>query len=66
VITQVPSSELAPSVPAMWGRATLAIEESSTSMNVASVTVTAMIHGLINGRPGTEPALVMSFAWAMS
>jgi hypothetical protein len=35
-------------------------------MNVASVTVTAMIHGLIDGRPGAEPVSVMSFAWAMS
>jgi hypothetical protein len=43
------SSELAPSVPAMCGRATFAIEESSTSMNVARVTVMATIHGLIIG-----------------
>jgi hypothetical protein len=61
-MTQVPSSELAPSVPAMCGRATLAIEESSTSMKVASVTVMAMIHGLINGRPGAEAALAISYA----
>ena len=32
--------------PAMWGRATLAMEVSSTSMNVASVTVMATSHGL--------------------
>ena len=34
----------------MCGRATLAMEVSSTSMNVASVTVIAMIQGLIAGR----------------
>ncbi len=34
----------------MWGRATLAMEVSSTSMKVASVTVMAMIQGLIAGR----------------
>src|SRR5271170_7918938 len=52
VSTQVASSCVAPRPPAMCGRATFAIEESSTSMNVASVTVMAMIHGLIRGRQG--------------
>lgn len=34
----------------MWGMATLAIEVSRASMKVASVTVTAMAHGLARGR----------------
>ena len=34
----------------MWGKATLAMLVSSTSMNVANVTVSAMIHGLTAGR----------------
>src|SRR5713226_1491662 len=42
----------------MWGKATLAMAVSSSSMKVASVTVTAMSHGLIPGRAwaasGTE------------
>ena len=37
---------LAPSEPAMCGRATLAMEVSRTSMNVASVTVSATAQGL--------------------
>src|SRR5579862_2142357 len=60
---QVLSSWPADRLPAMCGRATLAIEVSSTSMNVASVTVTAMIHGLIAGRQASasrvaEPTLI--------
>ena len=35
--------------PAMWRRATLAMEVSRISMKVASVTVRAMIHGLKRG-----------------
>jgi len=50
VRTQVDSSELAPSEPAMCGRATLAMEVSRTSMKVARVTVKAMSHGLWRGR----------------
>src|SRR5580698_8313300 len=50
VSTQVLSSWPAERLPAICGRATLAMEVSSTSMNVASVTVIAMIHGLIAGR----------------
>jgi len=42
-------AELAPRLPAMCGKATFAMEVSSTSMNVASVTVSAMIHGLTAG-----------------
>src|SRR5437899_8987806 len=47
VSTQVDSSAPADKFPAMCGSATFAIEVSSTSMNVASVTVTAITHGLI-------------------
>ncbi len=35
----------------MYGSATFAIDVSSNSMNVASVTVTAMSHGLTAGFP---------------
>src|SRR5713226_792521 len=48
VSTQVLSSTPAERLPAMCGRATLAILVSSISMKVASVTVTAMTHGLIS------------------
>lgn len=34
----------------MWGNATLAIEESSTSIKVASVTVSAIAQGFARGR----------------
>src|SRR5271155_2307111 len=47
---QVLSSVPADKLPAMWGRATLAMLVSSTSMKVASVTVRAIIQGLIAGR----------------
>ena len=40
------SSLPAERLPAMCGKATLAMVVSSTSMNVASVTARAMIHGL--------------------
>jgi hypothetical protein len=49
VSTQVPSLELAPKLPEMCGRATLAMEVSSTSMKAAIATVAAMIHGLTLG-----------------
>src|SRR5271167_939904 len=64
VRTHVLSSCPAERLPAMCGRATLAMEVSSTSMNVASVTVMAMIQGLIAGRQGSAlsnvavPALI--------
>ncbi len=45
----MPSSVLAPRVPAMCGRATLAMEVSSTSMNAASATVMAISQGLTRG-----------------
>ena len=47
VSTQVASSTVAERLPAMCGRATLATLVSSTSMNVASIPVMAMIHGLM-------------------
>src|ERR1700732_3821307 len=46
VSTQVLSSLLAPRSPAMCGRATLAMLVSSTSMNAASDTTTAINQGL--------------------
>src|SRR3984957_148765 len=52
VSTQVASSCVAPRPPAMCGKATLAMELSRTSMNVASVTVMATIHGLMLGLHG--------------
>src|SRR5277367_1055815 len=48
VRTQVDSSAPADKFPEMCGSATLAIDVSSTSMNVASVTVTAITQGLID------------------
>src|SRR5712671_5034116 len=50
VRTHVLSSCPAERLPAMWGKATLAMEVSSTSMKVASVTAKAIIQGLIGGR----------------
>src|SRR5579863_2830688 len=64
VRTQVLSSCPAERLPAMCGSATLAMEVSSTSMKVASVTVIAIIHGFIAGRHASaslnvaEPALI--------
>src|ERR1039457_912139 len=52
VSTQVASSGVADRLPAMCGSATLATLVSSTSMKVASITVMAMIHGLMTGRNG--------------
>src|SRR5580704_12502072 len=56
VSTQVDSSELAPRLPAICGSATLAMEVSSTSMNVASVTVSATSHGLWLGCQASRAA----------
>src|ERR1700756_3606540 len=53
VRTHVLSSCPAERLPAMWGSATLAMLVSSTSMKVASVTASAMIHGLTAGRTYT-------------
>jgi hypothetical protein len=47
VSTHVDSSAPADKFPDMCGSATFAIEVSSTSMNVANVTVMAITHGLI-------------------
>src|SRR5256885_8999480 len=47
VSTQVDSSAPADKFPAICGSATFAMDVSSTSMNVASVTVTAITQGLI-------------------
>src|ERR1700741_1213988 len=55
VRTHVDSSALADKFPEMCGSATLAMEVSSTSMNVASVTVTAITQGLI------EPSGIRNF-----
>src|SRR5208282_6057568 len=56
VRTQVDSSAPADKFPEMCGKATFAIDVSSTSMNVASVTVTAITHGLI------DPSGILSLA----
>ncbi len=61
VSTQVLSSLLEPRPPAMYGRATLAMLVSSTSMNAAIATTTPMSQGLNFGRhgagAGSAPAL---------
>src|SRR5579875_3575991 len=49
VSTHVLSSLLAPRLPAIYGSATLAMLVSSTSMNAASATTTAISHGLCFG-----------------
>src|SRR5579863_10364652 len=46
----------------MCGSATLAMLVSSTSMNVARVTVMAMAHGLYRGRQGVGGAVVRGSA----
>src|SRR5580698_8240360 len=53
VSTQVLSSLLEPRPPAMYGKATLAMLVSSTSMNAAIATTTPMSHGLNFGRHGS-------------
>ena len=62
VSTQVLSSWPAERLPAMCGSATLAMLVSSTSMKVASVTVSAMIHGLTAGRHSAASFVVMEAA----
>src|SRR4051794_22744869 len=49
VSTHVPSSVVAERFPAMCGSATLAMEESSASINVARVTVIAISQGFARG-----------------
>src|SRR5580700_3012507 len=56
VSTQVLSSLLEPRPPAMYGRATLAMLVSSTSMNAAIATTTPMSQGLNFGRHGSSGA----------
>src|SRR5246127_1156703 len=53
VNTQVLSSLLAPRFPAMYGRATLAMLGSRTSMNAAMATTTAITQGLYFGFHGS-------------
>ena len=69
VSTQVLSSLLAPRLPAMWGKATLAMLVSSTSMKAAMATTTAMAQGLNFGFQGAGlaagAALVVSVGSAM-
>src|SRR5271157_4397922 len=62
VSTQVLSSCPAERLPAICGSATLAMLVSSTSMNVASVTVRAMIHGLTAGRQAAASFMVIEAA----
>ncbi len=52
--TQADSTWLAERFPAMCGKDTLAMEVSSTSMKVASVTVRAISHGLCFGFQGAS------------
>src|SRR5580700_7115730 len=44
----------------MYGSATAAIEVSSTSINVASITAAAMNHGFVWGKGGGVDSLAMS------
>jgi len=56
VRTHVASEFDAASEPAMLGNATDAIEVSSTSMNVASITAMATIHGFSKEKASPDPA----------
>jgi hypothetical protein len=58
VRTHVDSSVEAERLPAICGKATLATEESSTTMKVASITETATIHGFTEGRHSMGAAAV--------
>ena len=64
--TQVASSGVADRLPAMCGRETFATAVSRTSMNVASITETAMSHGLKRGAhsAGLAAGGVGSGAWS--
>src|ERR1700685_1548744 len=55
VSTHVLCSLVAPRLPAIYGRATLAILVSSTSMKAARATTTAISQGLYLGRHCWEP-----------
>ena len=50
------SSVEADRFPAMCGNATLATEESSTTMNVAVITAVAIAQGLADGAQGSDSA----------
>src|ERR1700739_4351081 len=69
VRTQVLSSCPAERLPAMCGKATLAMEVSSTSMKVARVTASAMIQGLTAGRQASAlsrvPAAALIFVHSL-
>src|SRR5260370_28045390 len=56
VSTQVASSSVAERLPAMWGKETLAMAVSSTSMKVAMVTTSATAQGLC---PPVQPFSVV-------
>src|ERR1022692_425634 len=62
VSTHVLSSCPAERLPAIWGNATFAMLVSSTSMNVASVTVSAMTHGLTGDRHSAASFMVIAAA----
>src|SRR4051794_9308102 len=49
VNNQVASCVVAETLAAMWGRGTEAMDVSSTSMNVGSITAAAIHHGLQSG-----------------
>src|SRR5438105_12487014 len=62
---QVLSSTPTDKLPAMCGNETLAMLVSSTSMNVASVTVKAIAHGLWRGVQCSSPSqLIAGGRWA--
>src|ERR1700761_4460624 len=61
---QVTSHKQRPRPPAMYGRETLAMEVSRSSINVASVTVSAIIHGLMGFLAGTAVASLTGTAWS--
>src|SRR5207249_4746270 len=58
----VASSFEAETLPAIYGRATAAMEVSRTSMNVANMTEIAISHGLADGRQFSEEGATGSFA----
>src|SRR5665213_4500839 len=62
VSTQAASSWLIERLPAICGSATFAMLVSSTSMNVASVTVMAIAHGLKRGRHSAFAGTIGSVA----
>jgi len=63
VSTHVDSSVEAERVPAMCGKATLATEESSTTMKVASITEAATIHGFTEGFHSLDSVPCVGCVW---